>query len=80
MSESPSPSPLRPYSLKWLVDLGLPNTPTSFKYCPVRQVSVDVSTGEPRPVRSAVEWSTIANKDGDEGPAKDYGWETVPDE
>jgi len=78
-SESPSGPETRPFGLRWLVAMGVPATPTSFRYCPVRQVAVDVVTGEPLPLRSAVNWTTIQQKDGDEGPSKDYGWETSPD-
>lgn len=79
-SEPPSPVAARPFSLRWLTDIGVPSEPTSFRYCPVRQVAVDVVTGEPRPPLCKRDWTTIATKDGDEGPSKDYGWETVPDD
>lgn len=39
-----------------------------------------VATGEPRPPICKLDWTTIATKDGDEGPSKDYAWETVPDD
>ncbi|MBA2309319.1 MAG: hypothetical protein H0W01_08510 [Pseudonocardiales bacterium] len=42
-------------------------------------MSVDVETDEPLPPRAGQKWSTISQKDGDEGPSKDYGWETVED-
>ena len=80
VSEPPSPPELRPFSLRWLTDLGLPNTPTSYRYCPRRQVAVDVITGRPRPPMSKLDWTTRDTKDGDEGPSKDYHWETVPDD
>lgn len=78
-SECPSGPQTRPFALRWLVEMGLPSVLTSYRYCPLRQVAVDAVTGEPRPLRGKVDWTTIAEKDGDEGPSKDYGWETVPD-
>lgn len=80
VSEPPSPVPHRPFSLRWLIDIGVPTAPRSYRYCPVRQIAVDVVTGGPRPPLCKLEWTTISNKDGDEGPSKDYGWETVNDE
>lgn len=80
ISEPPSPAPRRPLSLRWLVDLGVPAAPTTLRYCPDRQVSVDVVTGRPRPPLAKLEWTTREQKDGDEGPSKDYHWETVPDD
>jgi hypothetical protein len=53
--------------------------PTSFRYCPIRQVSVDVVTGQPAAPAAGVAWTTISQKDGDEGPSKDYDWEVQPD-
>ncbi|MGH3908634.1 MAG: putative ATP-grasp-modified RiPP [Pseudonocardiaceae bacterium] len=78
-SESPSSPETRPFGLRWLVTMGVPTTPTSYRYCPTRQLAVDAVTGVPLPPRLAQEWTTIQQKDGDEGPSKDYGWETVPD-
>lgn len=78
-SESPSSPQTRPFGLRWLTSVGVPTTPTSYRYCPVHQVAVDINTGEPLPPRLKQEWTTIAHKDGDEGPSKDYGWETIPD-
>lgn len=40
---------------------------------------MDVVTGQPAPPVAKLEWTTISQKDGDEGPSKDYNWETVPD-
>ncbi|MGH3875166.1 MAG: hypothetical protein ACRDSR_27325 [Pseudonocardiaceae bacterium] len=80
MSEPPSGPSVRPFSLRWLSDLGVPVAPTSFRYCPQRQIAVDVVTGAPHPPLRKIDWTTIANKDGEEGPSKDYGWETVPDD
>ncbi len=79
-SEPPSEPTVRPFSLRWLVDIGVPKPPTSYRYCPERQIAVDVVTGEPRPPLCKLDWTTRENKDGDEGPAKDYHWETVPDD
>lgn len=79
-SEPPSGVTTRPYALRWLIDIGMPPPPKSYRYCPVRQVAVDVITGEPRPAVCKLDWTTISHKDGDEGPSKDYAWETVPDD
>ncbi|MGH3695429.1 MAG: hypothetical protein ACRDRX_15810 [Pseudonocardiaceae bacterium] len=73
-------SPVRPFALRWLIELGVPAAPTSFRYCPVRQIAVDVVTGIPRPPLCKLDWTTRESKDGDEGPSKDYHWETVPDD
>lgn len=78
-SASPSGPQTRPFGLRWLIVMGIPATPTTYRYCPVRQVAVDVVTGNPLPPLVKVDWTTIQEKDGDEGPSKDYGWETVPD-
>ncbi|MGH3568060.1 MAG: hypothetical protein ACRDRH_18920 [Pseudonocardia sp.] len=80
VSEPPSSAPLRPFSLRGLVDLGVPAAPTSLRYCPDRQVSVDRGTGLPRPPLAKLDWTTREQRDGDEGPSKDYHWETVPDD
>lgn len=79
-SDPPSGAKTRPFALRWLIDIGVPSTPRSYRYCPKLQVSVDSATGEPRPPECKQDWTTIATKDGDEGPSKDYGWETVPDD
>lgn len=78
-SEPPSGVATRPFGLRWVQDVGLPAVPSFFRYCPQRQVAVDAVTGDPIPPSMAVEWTTQSNLDGDEGPSKDYGWETVPD-
>jgi hypothetical protein len=79
-SEPPSGAVTRPFALRWLSDIGVPVAPRSYRYCPIRQVAVDVATGEPRPPLCKLDWTTIAHKDGDEGPSKDYAWEIVPDD
>lgn len=78
-SDSPSSAAVRPWGLRWLTEMGLPTTPSSSRYCPVRQVSVDVVTGQPVPPTAKLAWTTISQKDGDEGPSKDYDWEVQPD-
>ena len=79
-SETPSGPDTRPFALRWLVDMGVPVWSRSYRYCPVRQVAVHTETGQPRPPVAKLDWTTISSKDGDEGPSKDYGWETVPDD
>jgi putative ATP-grasp target RiPP len=78
-SEPPSGPATRPFGLRWLVPVGVPTVPTWYRYCPARQIAVDVHTGQPLPPRARQDWTTVSQKDGDEGPSKDYGWETVPD-
>ncbi|HKR49473.1 MAG TPA: hypothetical protein VJT72_07810, partial [Pseudonocardiaceae bacterium] len=65
--------------LRWLTGMGTPTAPTCYRYCPVRQVSVDVVTGQPVAPTATVAWTTVSQKDGDEGPSKDYDWEVQPD-
>lgn len=79
VSESPSEPSVRPYSLRWLVDLGLPAAPTSYRYCSVRQIAVDVVTGEPRPPLCKLDWTTREHKDGDEGPSTGKRFRTTTD-
>lgn len=78
-SEVPSPSAIRPWGLRWLTGMGVPSRPMRYRYCPVRQVSVDVATGCPAAPSAKLAWTTISHKDGDEGPSKDYDWEVQPD-
>lgn len=80
VSESPSGPATRPFGLRWLTHLGVPTRPLAYRYCPRRQVAVDAETDEPpeRP-RRRLEWTTINHKDGDEGPSRDYDWESIPD-
>jgi putative ATP-grasp target RiPP len=59
--------------------MGMPAAPTSYRYCPIRQVSVDVASGQPVVPASKLAWTTVSQKDGDEGPSKDYDWEVQPD-
>lgn len=80
VSDPPSTPEVRPFALRWLIDLGVPAAPTSFRYCPDRQVSVDAITSEPRAPLCKLDWTTRESKDGDEGPSKDYHWETVPED
>ena len=80
-SAPPSEPAVRPFSLRWLIDLGVPNGgPTSYTYCPERQIAVDVISNQPRPPLCKQDWTTRESKDGDEGQSKDYHWETVPDD
>jgi len=65
--------------LRWLTGMGMPTTPTAYRYCSVRQVSVDVVTDQPVAPVAKVAWTTVSHKDGDEGPSKDYDWEVQPD-
>uniref|UniRef100_UPI003F495BA5 putative ATP-grasp-modified RiPP n=1 Tax=Amycolatopsis sp. CA-096443 TaxID=3239919 RepID=UPI003F495BA5 len=79
-SDSPSCPDTRPWGLRWLTEMGVPAEPASYRYCPVRQVAVDVVTDQPVAPLSKLEWTTVANKDGDDGgPSKDYAWEVLPD-
>jgi hypothetical protein len=72
-SECPSGPQTRPFALRWLVEMGLPSVPTSYRYCPLRQVAVDAVTGEPRPPLCKVDWTTIAHKDNDRSQGRGRG-------
>lgn len=78
-SDSPSGPSIRPWGLRWLTGMGMPTRPTAYRYCPVRQVSVDKKTGQQVAPVAGLAWTTISQKDGDEGPSKDYDWEVQPD-
>lgn len=78
-SDSPSGLATRPFGLRWVTDVGIPASPVCYRYCPRRQVVVDEKTDKPPPPRRRLEWTTINHKDGDEGPSKDYDWESIPD-
>lgn len=40
---------------------------------------MDVVTGQPVAPAAKLAWTTISQKDGEEGPSKDYDWEVQPD-
>lgn len=66
-SESPSGPETRPFALRWLVEIGRPSARQSHRYCPLRQMAVDIVTGEPRPPLSKLEWTTVSQKTGRKG-------------
>jgi putative ATP-grasp target RiPP len=76
---SASAAATRPFGLRWLRDIGTPTAPTWYRYCPRRQVLVDATTDVPLGPSSGRDWTTTSHLDGDEGPSKDYGWETTTD-
>lgn len=75
----PSGPATRPWGLRWLrpaAALALP----AFQYCPVRQMAVSTDgRGGLWMDEDGKEWSSIAERDGDEGPSEDHGWDTTGD-
>jgi putative ATP-grasp target RiPP len=51
---------IRPWGLRWLTEMGMPAAPASYRYCPIRQVSVDAVTGQPVAPAAKVAWTTIS--------------------
>lgn len=75
----PSPVSSRPFGLRGLREMGSPRLRT-FRYCHVRQLTVDEDGGELPSILDKLDWTTVSSGDGDEGPDKDYSWENVPDD
>lgn len=75
----PSGPDTRPYGLRVLRVMG-PGRVRPWRYCPERQLTIGADGSELPSIVDKLEWSTNSHNDGDEGPSKDYGWETVPDE
>lgn len=78
--DRPSDAEIRPFLLRFVQARPAPEVPP-FRYCHNLQVAVaDDDTG--RPIISTtpnMEWSTITDNDGDEGPSEDFGNDYVPD-
>lgn len=74
---SPSRSITRPWGLRWLRPAPA-MMPPAHLYCPERQVAVN-DVGGLWMNEDGKEWSSVAERDGDEGPSEDYGWDTDGD-
>lgn len=76
---APSGPTTRPWGLRW-VRPAAALVPPAFRYCPVRQVAVSVDgSGGLWMDEDGKKWSSIAEKDGDEGRSEDWGWDTSGD-
>lgn len=79
-TEVPSGPVTRPFGLRAVRAIPEPLIPP-YDYCHDQQVSVaDDGSGEPMVRRStSMEWSSITDNDGDEGPDEDWGNDYAPD-
>lgn len=75
----PSSIDSRPFGLRVLRVMG-PGRVRPWRYCHVRQLTLRADGTELPSIVDKLEWTTNSHNDGDEGPSKDYGWETVPDD
>lgn len=73
----PSGPDTRPWGLRWLRPSPT-MIPPAYSYCPERQTAVGAD-GAGWLNNEGKEWSSIAERDGDEGPSEDYGWDTDGD-
>lgn len=78
-SGKPSAPETRPFGLRVLRDMGSPSL-RAYRYCHERQLTVGEDGRELPAIVDKLDWTTISHGDGDEGPDKDYAWETVPDD
>ncbi|MDP8931799.1 MAG: putative ATP-grasp-modified RiPP [Actinomycetota bacterium] len=65
----------RPFGLRDLREMAEPKT-EPYCYCHHRQLAL-ASDGGLMVERMKLEWTTVTNNDGDEGPSEDYDWENV---
>lgn len=75
----PSAPETRPFGLRVLRVMGCPVL-RAYRYCHERQLTVGDDGRELPAVVDKLDWTTVSHGDGDEGPDKDYSWETVPDD
>jgi putative ATP-grasp target RiPP len=76
---NPSGPASRPWGLRWLRPAPA-LIPPAYRYCPVRQVAVSTDgSGRLWMDNDGQDWSSIAERNGDEGPSEDYGWDTTGD-
>ncbi|MGH3937944.1 MAG: hypothetical protein ACRDTG_04800 [Pseudonocardiaceae bacterium] len=75
----PSTPDTRPFGLRVLRIMGTPAL-LKFRYCHERQLTIGSDDQELSAVVDKLDWTTVSHSDGDEGPAKDYARETVPDD
>ena len=77
IGEAPTKSSVAPWGLRWLRPAPA-MIPPAYAYCPERQVAIGAGGGLWMN-EDGKEWSSIAERDGDEGTAEDYGWDTDGD-
>jgi hypothetical protein len=53
---------------------------SAYRYCHERQLTIGDDGRELSSIVDKLDWTTVTHGDGDEGPDKDYAWETVPDD
>ncbi|MGH3942890.1 MAG: hypothetical protein ACRDTG_30565 [Pseudonocardiaceae bacterium] len=75
----PSAPDTRPFGLRVLRVMGSPGLRV-YRYCHERQLTVGDDDRELTAIVDKLDWTTVSHGDGDEGPDKDYSWETVPDD
>jgi len=75
----PSAPDIRPFGLRVLRVMGFPRIST-YRYCHERQLTLGDDGRELPSIVDKLDWTTVSHGDGDEGPDKDYAWETVPDD
>ncbi len=78
-AEKPSAPDVRPFGLRVLRSMGSPRL-HAYRYCHERQLTVGDDGGELPTIVDKLDWTTVSHNDGDEGPDKDYAWETLPDD
>ncbi len=74
----PSAAETRPFGLRVLRIMASPGF-RAYRYCHERQLTVGDDGRELPAIVDKLDWTTVSHGDGDEGPDKDYAWETVPD-
>jgi hypothetical protein len=75
----PSAPDIRPFGLRVLRVMGSPRL-SAYRYCHERQLTTGDDGRELPSIVDKLDWTTVTHCDGDEGPEKDYAWETVPDD
>ncbi|MGH3633496.1 MAG: hypothetical protein ACRDTS_05225 [Mycobacterium sp.] len=79
-TEGPSAPQTRPFGLRHVRTMPEPVIP-AYQYSHDQQVSVSGDGSEEPMVRRSppMEWSSITDNDGDEGPSEDWGNDFTPD-
>ena len=75
----PSAPSIRPFGLRVLRVMRSPRL-AAYRYCHERQLTIGDDGRELPSIVDKLDWTTVSHGDGDEGPDKDYAWETVPDD
>lgn len=75
--KGPSGPATRPFGLRKLREMAEPKA-SRYRYCHERQMAVAADgTGGLMIEHMKLEWTTVTNNDGDEGPSEDYDWENI---